>query len=80
MSAAHHSLVLVGGKVFAWGDSDSGQIGRIPAVRNRTQHSLTIESMGMRKIKDIFSGAYHSFAIDERGRVLAWGLNNRGQL
>jgi len=80
VSGAHHTLVLVGGKVFAWGDSDSGQIGRIPAVRNRTQSSLTIESMGLRKIKDIFSGAYHSFALDERGRVFAWGLNNRGQL
>lgn len=80
VSGAHHTLVLVGGKVFAWGDSDSGQIGRIPAVRNRTQNSLNIESMGLRKIKDVFSGAYHSFALDERSRVLAWGLNNRGQL
>lgn len=33
----------------------------------------------MKKIKYIAAGTYHSFAIDTRDRVWAWGLNNFGQ-
>lgn len=31
------------------------------------------------KIASIASGAYHSFAIDTKGQVWAWGLNNFGE-
>ena len=37
--------------------------------------------MGIKKkVKDIFAGKAHSFAIDENDRVYAWGQNNQGQL
>lgn len=32
-----------------------------------------------RKVTDISAGAYHSFAIDQAGKVYTWGLNNFGQ-
>jgi regulator of chromosome condensation len=32
-----------------------------------------------RKIKDISCGVFHSFAIDEAGKVYSWGLNNFAQ-
>lgn len=34
---------------------------------------------GRKKIKAIYSGHYHAFAVDTDGAVWAWGLNNYGQ-
>jgi regulator of chromosome condensation len=45
----------------------------------RTAFSGLIPAPFMKKIKYIAAGAYHSFAIDTRDRVWAWGLNNFGQ-
>jgi regulator of chromosome condensation len=79
-SGANHSLVLADDKVFAWGDSESGQIARQPKSRRKKSQSLQIESIGVKNVKDIFCGAYHSFILLNTGKVLGWGLNNRGQL
>jgi regulator of chromosome condensation len=75
----NHSLVLVDGKVYAWGDSEFGQIGRQPRSRRSVANSLLVESIGAKNVTAIYSGRNHSFyrAYD---KIYGWGLNNYGQL
>lgn len=37
LSGAHHTLVLADGHVYAWGDSDSGILGRLPTARRKVE-------------------------------------------
>ncbi|KAG9231257.1 regulator of chromosome condensation 1/beta-lactamase-inhibitor protein II [Amylocarpus encephaloides] len=66
------------GKVWAWGVGEQSQLGfHIP---HRLRYDYLIPSpVNLPKITTIAAGAYHSFAIDIKGRVWAWGLNNFGQ-
>lgn len=41
---------------------------------------MTIEKISAKKVKDIFCGNHHSFLINDKDQVFAWGLNNHGQL
>ncbi|TAQ88766.1 hypothetical protein B7494_g2932 [Chlorociboria aeruginascens] len=68
------------GNVWAWGTGEQNQLGRKVLDRTRAQ-ALTPCQFGLpkRKITQIASGSYHSFAIDVLGRVWAWGLSNFGQ-
>ena len=43
-SGAHHSVALTSdGKVWAWGDAESGKIGRMLKSRNKHQQAMKIE-------------------------------------
>ena len=68
------------GKVFGWGDAESGKIGRMLNTRNKNQQALKIEKVGAKNAIDIFCGNQHSFYINDKNQVFAWGLNNWGQL
>src|SRR4051812_142494 len=75
-TGSDHVLALTDrGQVFAWGNGAQNQLGRRIIERRKT-NSLLAEPMGLSNIVKISSGAYHSFAVDIEGRVLAWGLNN----
>lgn len=39
-----------------------------------------MEKVSGKKVKDIFCGNNHSFYINQKDEVYAWGLNNHGQL
>lgn len=81
VSGAHHTLVLTHqGKVYGWGDPESGQIGRMLKTRDKNAQALKIENVGAKKAVDIFCGNHHSFYINEKREVYSWGLNNHGQL
>ena len=75
----NHSLLLVDGKVYAWGDSEFGQIGRQSRSRRSVANSLTVESIGAKNATRIFAGRNHSF-YQAYGKIYGWGLNNFGQL
>lgn len=80
-SGAHHTLALTAdGKVYAWGDPESGKLGRILNTRNKDHNALMIEKVKGKDITDIFCGNHHSFYINKKGEVYSWGLNNHGQL
>ncbi len=87
-SGANHTLVLIEGKVYVWGDPEACILGRLPTEKRRFAQGLSIEGLGVRGVEDIFAGNSHSFAIrkykkrgeGERTSVLSWGLNNFGQL
>ena len=80
-SGAHHTLALSEcGKVYGWGDAESGKIGRMLNTRNKFSQALKIEKVGAKNAIDIFCGNQHSFYINDKHHVFAWGLNNHGQL
>ena len=68
------------GKIYAWGDPENGKIGRMLNTRNKDQQALVIEKVGARKAQDVWAGNHHSFYINDKGQVFAWGMNNHGQL
>jgi regulator of chromosome condensation len=78
---AEHALALDRqGRVFAWGSGQQSQLGRRIVERTRV-HGLrpTPVAFPRAKIVAIGSGNYHSFAVDNRGEVWAWGLNSFGE-
>lgn len=77
---ADHVLALsTEGVVFSWGNGQQGQLGR-RIIERRKINGLTPERLHLRDIVSIGAAAYHSFAIDKRGEVWAWGLNTLSQL
>lgn len=66
------------GKAYAWGAGEQNQLGRRIVERTR-YYALSPCRLALSKIKQIASGAYHSFAISKDGLVYAWGSNNFGQ-
>lgn len=80
-SGSHHTLALTQcGKIYGWGDAESGKIGRMLNTRNKDIQALKIEKLGAKNAIDIFCGNQHSFYINDKHHVFAWGLNNHGQL
>ena len=78
---ANHVLALdAAGSVFAWGSGQQNQLGRRVVERTRMA-GLTPREFGLpkKKVKIIGVGAYHSFAVDSRDNVWAWGLNSFGE-
>lgn len=78
---ANHVLALNNtGAVFAWGAGQQNQLGRRVVERTKTQ-GLVPREFGLPKkaIRYVACGDYHSFAIDNKDRVWAWGLNNYGE-
>jgi regulator of chromosome condensation len=66
------------GLVYAWGNGQQYQLGR-KILERSLMSSLEPRSFGLKNIKFIGSGEFHSFAITTKGKVLVWGLNQYGQ-
>ena len=88
-AGAGHSLAVGSdGYAYAWGRSDSGQLGNntsgfgahssVP-VHVRDPSSPTDENKGL-KATQVSGGGDHSLAVGSDGYVYAWGINNYGQL
>ncbi|CAH2350073.1 guanine nucleotide exchange factor Srm1p [[Candida] railenensis] len=74
-----HLLALdIKGIVYAWGNGQQFQLGRRIMERHRYR-SLEPQQFGLYNIKYIATGDFHCFAIDNEGKVYAWGLNQFGQ-
>ncbi|KAF7956760.1 hypothetical protein EAE96_004087 [Botrytis aclada] len=65
------------GTVFTWGACEQNQLGR--RVNDRFRFAALTPTPVLKKCKSIAGGTYHSFAINNKDQVLAWGLNNFGQ-
>ncbi|ESZ99102.1 hypothetical protein SBOR_0512 [Sclerotinia borealis F-4128] len=65
------------GTVFTWGAHEQSQLGR--RVSDRFRFAALKPSPVLKNCKAVAGGAYHSFAINKKNQVLAWGLNNYGQ-
>ncbi|CAK7240342.1 MAG: hypothetical protein STHCBS139747_001781 [Sporothrix thermara] len=82
------------GVVWTWGNAEQNQLGR-RIVDSRQQHerqqnkaslSLDTDVVGLipqpvhiRDVRYIATGEYHSFAVDRRNNVWAWGFNGFGE-
>ncbi|PWN38779.1 RCC1/BLIP-II [Ceraceosorus guamensis] len=77
---ADHVVALTSkGHVYTWGNGQQYQLGRRIIERFKI-NGLTPEKLHLKDIVHVGAGAYHSFAIDKNGKVLAWGLNSLNQL
>lgn len=78
-----HTLALDEvGNVWSWGWNNSGQLGNGKGDNDELETSpiKVLSDFGGSKIIKISAGGYHSLALDELGRVWAWGNNSYGQL
>ncbi|CAG8466864.1 15822_t:CDS:2 [Acaulospora colombiana] len=74
-----HAVVLTTeGYVYCWGSGEAGQLARKVSERHATS-GLYPNKLNLIGIEKVFSGAFHSFAVQQDGTVYAWGLNNFGQ-
>ncbi|ODV62806.1 Ran guanyl-nucleotide exchange factor [Ascoidea rubescens DSM 1968] len=78
-SGKDHIIALsTSGHVFGWGNGQQYQLARKVLERTRLK-TLRPASLGIKNIVNIGSGESHSFAIDKKGDVYSWGLNQFGQ-
>lgn len=70
--------ILANGSVWAWGDNDRGQLGNGTKVSSDVP--LRVEVPKGVTFVTVSSGGYASYAIDDFGRLWAWGDNTSGQL
>ncbi|GJJ06239.1 hypothetical protein Clacol_000429 [Clathrus columnatus] len=74
-----HVLALTtGGHVYTWGAGQTAQLGR-RIIERRKANGLSPERLSLRNIVLIGCGSYHSFAVNSKGVVYAWGLNSLKQ-
>lgn len=73
-----HSLALkTDGTVLSWGGDGSGQLGDDSTLASKFTHVAVADASS---IVAVAAGANHSLALKSDGTVLAWGLDNSGQL
>lgn len=76
----HHSLVLdANGVVWSFGDATQGQLG-YDVVGGLQKRARPVTALNGVQVVAIAAGPYTGFAVDDQGRVHAWGLNAKGQL
>ncbi|KAF7797412.1 hypothetical protein EIP86_008607 [Pleurotus ostreatoroseus] len=80
----NHLVVLTThGDVYAWGAGEQGQLGRKVMERRKIRATKPDKKIVLgsrtRRAVAIGAGNYTSFAVDERGTLWGWGLNNMGQ-
>ncbi|MBV1855683.1 RCC1 domain-containing protein [Catellatospora tritici] len=75
---SHGLALLANHTVKAWGSNSSGQLGYGVSGKGGQAEPGTVAGLG--NVKAIAGGGAHSLALLNNGTVMAWGLNNRGQL
>jgi alpha-tubulin suppressor-like RCC1 family protein len=76
-----HVLALTStGKAYAWGYNGYGQLGDGTTTDAGLPVLVHIALPGAGRVTALFAGCYHSLARTSKGKVLAWGRNNAGQL
>jgi len=73
------------GRLWAWGANANGQLGLGDITsRNRPTHltlsGLVAGDIPVTSFEAIIGGGAHTFALDQQGRLWAWGQNTHGQL
>ncbi len=63
--------------VLAWGQDDKGQLGNDTALAN---NPTPVSVSGATGITAISAGGFHSLARKSDGKLLAWGLDDFGQM
>ncbi|KAK1753985.1 putative regulator of chromosome condensation protein [Echria macrotheca] len=83
-AGANHVLALDDkNKVYAWGSGQQAQLAR--RLLDRADQAALFPGgigtlPGRAKAAKLVCGSYHSFILDEKKRVIGWGLNNYAEL
>ena len=75
---AHSLAVTSTGAVYACGKNDDGELG--DGGTTDSDVPVRVELPAGTKVTAIAAGGGHNLAVTSTGAVLAWGLNNEGQL
>ena len=77
-----HSLALTAdGLLFAWGSDTNNQLGNGPSGSRTTPTAVVMTGdLAGQRVVAVVAGGGHSLALDNGGRVYAWGSNASGQL
>ena len=73
-------LVLLGGKLFVWGDNSYGQLGlgtRQPAFLEKPTEMTSLRGLPVMRLA---CGGAHTFVVSTSGTIFGWGRNHCGQL
>ena len=78
----HSSVFTSTGRLFTWGDNNSGQLGDGTIFRKSTPVNITTQFnlINGETIVSVSLGDFHSSALTSTGRLFTWGYNNSGQL
>jgi len=68
------------GAVYSWGDNIRGQLGVDVPTDSFATLPIRVPFFDGLGVTHVACGSYHCIAIGARGKVFAWGDNNRGQL
>jgi alpha-tubulin suppressor-like RCC1 family protein len=83
-AGAEHSLVLTAsGQVYAFGENDDGQLGRLANVESADPNSSPAQvglPAGAAPASAIAAGGSHSLVLSANGSLYAFGGNDAGQL
>ena len=77
---SHTIFVDEEGQVWAWGVNGYGELGDGSSTGRSSPIQVNLTPLNGSKIVSVVAGYNHSLALDDRGRVLAWGYNYYGQL
>lgn len=77
-----HSVALKNnGTVWAWGYNEFGQLGDNEPAASKPAPVQVVEGFGnLTGIRVVSAGALHTLALKHNKTVLAWGINDNGQL
>ena len=76
-----HSLALDNqGRLWAWGSNFLGQLGDGTTTQRLTPVAVDLSALEGAAVVSVAAGAYHSLALDDHGRLWAWGSNVYGEL
>ena len=84
ISGANHAMAMdKKGAVFIWGSGEQNQLGYHIVQRTGTENQkTTLQPQPLRTrtktYKAIYTGSDHSFAVDHKNRLWAWGVNSFG--
>ncbi len=70
--------ILANGSVWAWGNNEKGQLG--DGTRTSSHVPVRVDVPAGVTFVKVNSGGYSCYAIDNTGRLWAWGGNDNGQL
>jgi RHS repeat-associated protein len=78
-AGTYHSFAVTStGSTFAWGRNEYGVLGNGTMIDSTVPVAVSLPNGTA--VTAVFAGYYHALALTSTGSVLAWGLNNSGQL
>ncbi|RLN96463.1 hypothetical protein BBJ28_00010025 [Nothophytophthora sp. Chile5] len=74
----HSAVVSTGGRTFAFGRNDYGQLGIGSKVHQNVPNAIALSATT--RMMRATCGCYHTVLLSEQGQVFVFGRNNKGQL